>query len=140
MAAAAAFAALAGAAGAQVPDPFARALAQDLTRADQAVAVEGYARAAGPFSGGLGEGRTQRFTVTLRAGQAYRLVGVCDGRCGQLYLAVFNPEGHRIGADRPGRAPVLDLRSESTGSYTIEATMVSCTASTCWYAFNVYAR
>jgi hypothetical protein len=65
----AALALLTGPAAAQVPDPFARELAQRLTRAEMVLTENGYARAAGPFAGGLPERRARRFTVMLRAGQ-----------------------------------------------------------------------
>ncbi|HET9230459.1 MAG TPA: hypothetical protein VFO00_04175, partial [Vitreimonas sp.] len=85
----AALALLAGSAQAQVPDPYARELAQRLTRAEALLTENGYARAAGPFAGGMPERRARRYTVMLRAGQDYRIVGVCDSRCGNLDLRLF---------------------------------------------------
>jgi hypothetical protein len=65
----AALAVLAGNAQAQVPDPYARELAQRLARAETPLTENGYARAAGPFAGGLPQQRARRYTVMLRAGQ-----------------------------------------------------------------------
>lgn len=137
----AALAVMAGTAAAQVPDPFARELAQRLARAEVVLTESAYARAAGPFAGGLREGQVQRFAVTLRAGQDYRIVGVCEQRCGDFDLRLFAPNGQLIAQDVLADAvPVIHVRPPMTGRYEIEAVMAQCRAQPCWFAFNVYAR
>jgi hypothetical protein len=137
----AALAFLTGTAAAQVPDPFARELAQRLARAESLLTENGYARAAGPFAGGLPEQRARRFTVMLRAGQDYRIVGVCDHRCGDLDLRLFAANNQLIAQDVLNDAvPVLHVRPVATGNYDIEAVMAHCNDAPCWFAFNVYSR
>jgi hypothetical protein len=137
----AALALMAGTAAAQVPDPFARELAQRLARAEVVLAENGYARAAGPFAGGLRERQARRFVVTLRAGQDYRIVGVCDQRCADMDLRLFAPNGQLIAQDvLDDAAPVIHARPPITGRYEIESAMAQCRADPCWFAFNVYAR
>lgn len=137
----AALAVLTGTATAQVPDPFARELAQRLTRAEAALTENGYARAAGPFAGGLPEHRTRRFTVMMRAGQDYRIVGVCDHRCGDLDLRLFTANNQLVAQDvMSNAAPAIHVRPLTTGNYDIEAAMAHCNQSPCWFAFNVYSR
>lgn len=140
-AALAALALLAGPAAAQVPDPFARELAQKLARAETILADQGYARAAGPFAGGLREAEGRRFIVTLRAGQDYRIVGVCDERCRDLDLRLYDADQRMIAEDvLQDAVPVIHVRPYATGQYAIEAIMHGCSAAPCWYAFNVYSR
>jgi hypothetical protein len=128
-------------AAAQVPDPFARELAQKLALAETILADQGYARAAGPFAGGLREAESRRFTVMLRAGQDYRIVGVCDQRCRDLDLRLHDPNQRMIAEDALGDSvPILHVRPYATGQYAIEAIMHGCSAAPCWYAFNVYSR
>jgi hypothetical protein len=137
----AALAFLAGTAVAQVPDPFARELAQRLSRAETLLTENGYARAAGPFAGGLPEPRARRFTVMLRAGQDYRIVGVCESRCGDLDLRLYAANNQLIAQDVLNDAvPVIHVRPVATGNYDIEAVMSHCTQAPCWFAFNVYSR
>jgi hypothetical protein len=132
---------LTGTAAAQVPDPFARELAQRLTRAESLLTENGYARAAGPFAGGLDEQRARRFTVMLRAGQDYRVVAVCDHRCSDVDLRLFAANDRLVAQDVLDDAvPVLHVRPIATGNYDIEAVMVRCTSEPCWFAFNVYSR
>jgi hypothetical protein len=140
-AAMAALALLAAPAAAQVPDPYARELARKLAWADGRVAEEGYGRAAGPFAGGLASGESGRHVVTLRAGQDYRVVGVCDDRCSDLGLRVADAGGQVLGADIV-RDPVsvVRVRPQQTGAYAIDVEMARCELAQCWYAFNVYTR
>ena len=128
-------------AAAQVPDPFARQLAQQLTLVDQVQSQYGYSRAAGPFAGGLAPTEARRFPVTLRAGQPYRMVGVCDARCADIDLRLFDPNGVLVTQDRaPDRTPLVELSPPSTGAYTIELAMAQCAEAPCYFAFNVYSR
>ena len=131
----------AGAAAAQVPDPFARDLAQKLARAEQALAERAFVHGAGPFSGGMGAGETRRIPLTLRAGQDYRIVGVCDGNCGAPRLALFNANGARLPQVTAGAsASELFVRVPFTGGYEVEVDLPRCAAERCWYAVNVYGR
>ena len=137
----AALAVLSGSAQAQVPDPYARELAQRLTRAEALLTENGYARAAGPFAGGMPERRARRYTVMLRAGQDYRIVGVCDSRCGNLDLRLFAANNQLVAQDVLRDAvPVIHVRPVATGNYYIEAIMAQCNEAPCWFAFNVYSR
>jgi hypothetical protein len=141
-AAAAALVLLGPPAGAQVPDPFARELAQRLARSDEVVGEYNYSRAAGPFAGGLRLRESRRFEVMLRAGMDYRIVGVCDARCRNLDIRVLDANGFQVGEDMLRDAvPTIDLRPPVTGVHTIEVLMPACAAAgACYFAFNVYSR
>jgi hypothetical protein len=132
---------LASPAAAQVPDPYARELARKLSHAEVVLTENGYARAAGPFAGGLDQGRAQRRSIMLRAGQDYRIVGVCDERCRDLDMRLYDPNGQVIAQDvLADDVPVIHIRPGFTGQHTIEVAMTRCSGSPCWYAFNVYSR
>ena len=139
--AAIALALFASSAAAQVPDPFARELAQKLARAEQVLAERAFVHGAGPFSGGMGADETRRIPLTLRAGQDYRIVAVCDARCGAAQLALYDSEGARLarGADA-ANAATMEVRVPFTGGYEVEVELPRCGAERCWYAVNVYGR
>lgn len=133
--------ALAGPAAAQVPDPYARELAQKLARAEQSLSENGYQRAAGPFAGALAQRQSRRFPLTLRTGQEYRIVGVCDSRCGGLDFRLYDAtNGLVAGALLDDSGPVLRVRPANTGLYTAEVVMDRCTSDPCFFAFNVYSN
>jgi len=128
-------------AAAQVPDPYARDLANQLARAEQFLNERGYGRAAGPFAGGLGSGEQRRFQITLRAGQDYQIVGVCDGRCGDLDLKLYDGANTLVREDvAEDRVPVLEARPRATGVHTVEVSMYACAQAPCYFAFTVFAR
>lgn len=132
---------LAGPAAAQVPDPYARDLARKLAHAEVVLSENGYARAAGPFAGGLEQEHAQRRSIMLRAGQDYRIVGVCDERCHDLDMRLYDPHGRIVAQDvLEDDVPVIHVQPGFTGQHTIEAAMVRCEGSPCWYALNVYSR
>ena len=133
--------ALAGPAAAQVPDPFARELAEGLARVEHVLSDNGYQRAAGPFAGGLAERQGRRFPVTLRAGQDYRIVGVCDSRCADLDLRLYDSNNVLVAQDvQRDSVPVLHVRPQATGPHTIEVIMYQCRSAPCYFAFNVYSN
>lgn len=127
-------------AAAQVPDPFARDLAQRLTLAEIILAQDGYMLAAGPFSGGMPVREIRSIPLTLRAGQEYGIVGVCDGRCA-FDLRLRDPNGARVarGIATDG-ASIMHVRPAFTGPYNVELQITRCPAAECWYAVNVYSR
>jgi hypothetical protein len=128
-------------AAAQVPDPFARELAQRLTRGEERLVDSGYMRAAGPFAGGLNPGQARRNTISLRAGQDYRILGVCDARCRDFDLRLFGPGGQLVAQDILDDAiPIVHVRPLVTGQYEVQAMMIRCSGAPCWYAYNVYSR
>lgn len=137
----AALALLAGPAAAQVPAPFARELAQKLSRGEALLRESGYQRAAGPFAGGLNQGGAYRHTIMLRAGQDYRILGVCDERCDDFDLRLFAAGAQLVAQDVLDDAvPIVHVRPTVTGNYEVEALMSRCAGAPCWYAFNVYSR
>ncbi len=100
-------------------------------------------RAAGPFSGGLAPQQSRRYTLTLRAGQDYRVIAVCDSRCGDIDLRLYDARGNQVAQDTLNdNVPTLAIRPLATGPHVIEIDMYQCTAAPdpCWYALNVYTR
>lgn len=130
-------------AAAQVPPAFSRELSQRLAEAGRTVSDGGYMRAAGPFAGGLASQQSRRYTLTLRAGQDYRVIAVCDSRCGDIDLRLYDVNGNQIAQDTLNdNVPTLAIHPTATGPHSIEIDMYQCTAAPdpCWYALNVYTR
>lgn len=136
---------LCGTAQAQVPDPFARQLAAQLAHAETMPEHQGFSRVAGPFAGGLPERLNRRFQVTLRSGQDYELLGVCDDRCHDLEVRLYDQDERLVTqsdiADVSNGVAVLHTRPAVTGLYTVDVVLYHCTGEApCFFAFNVYGR
>ena len=89
----------------------------------------------------VAEAQAVRRTIMLRAGQDYRIVGVCDDRCTDLDLRLSDPRGQVIAQDAFADGVwTFHVQPAFTGDHVIEVAMVRCSGSPCWYAFNVYSR
>jgi hypothetical protein len=125
----------------QVPGPEASELAADLARLGRGLERQGYSRVAGPFSGGLAQGRAQRFNVTLRAGGDFRLVAACDSTCRDVDMLLYDQSGHLISGDRSTeRIATVTSQPRWTGPFTVEVVMAHCADPPCYFAFNIYGR
>ncbi len=142
LAALAALALTAAPASAQVPGPYAAQLAQQLARGETALRDQGFSRVAGPFAGGLPSRGERRVPITLRAGQEYRIFGVCDADCTDLDLRLLEGGGATpISEDLAANdVPLLAVRPRATGQYIIQVLMPGCANAPCYFAVNVYAR
>lgn len=128
-------------ASAQVPGPYAAQLAQQLARGETALRDQGFSRVAGPFAGGLAARGERRVPITLRAGQDYRIFGVCDADCTDLDLRLLEGGATPISEDiASDDVPVLSVRPRVTGQYVIQVLMPGCASAPCYFAVNVYAR
>ena len=130
-----------GTALAQVPREYAAQLAQGLARAEIELGHQGFTRAAGPFAGALAVRGVSQAPVTLRSGQEYRIIGVCDADCDDLDLRLLDGAGAVIAQDvAPNDLPQLIVRPRMTGPYVIETQMARCANAPCYFAVNVYVR
>ncbi|MES1202722.1 MAG: hypothetical protein ABUS57_14900 [Pseudomonadota bacterium] len=132
---------LGAAASAQVPDPYARQLAQQLARVETQVRDLGFSRAAGPFAGGLVQRASRTFPVTLRAGAEYEFVGVCDSNCHDLDLRLFDANNQLVAEDALNDdVPILHVRPRTTGVHNLAVSMYRCAGANCYFAVNVYSK
>src|SRR3954471_24382903 len=94
-----------------------------------------------PYIGSLRSGGNASHAVTLNAGTAYALVGVCDNDCSDLDLRLFDASGREGAPDLPTNdTPVVPVAPRRTGSYTGRAIMTQCSSQPCRYGIGVYGR
>ncbi|MGE3141807.1 MAG: hypothetical protein AB7L65_00660 [Hyphomonadaceae bacterium] len=124
---------------AQVPDPSARQLAQHLASGERPLTDTGFMRAAGPFAGALSAHGVARVPITLRAGQDYRVFGVCDAACGGIGLRLYDAGATTV-AETTGASPLIAARPQRTGQFLLEIDMGRCAQPPCYYAVNIYSR
>ena len=101
---------------------------------------EGFAPFDSRRSGEVGLGGVAREEIDLRAGTTYGIVGVCDVDCSDLDLRLLDPDGASVSEDNAGDdGPVLLVTAETSGVFTVEVSMVRCTAASCGWAVQAYA-
>lgn len=112
-----------------------------LQQAQMALAQQGFQVVGQPFSGSLAQGQTWNVPAQLYAGVEYRVLGVCDGDCGDLDLIVYDASGAMLTQDTTVTSqPMVALQPGYNGNYVIQVQMYNCRAAPCYYALALYGR
>ena len=81
------------------------------------------------------------FTVTLHAGTAYAMVGVCDSDCRDLDLALYDAAGTEVDADAErDDVPIVRVTPSETMRYRIKVIMANCQRNPCRYEIGAYGK
>lgn len=67
------------------------------------------------------------FTVRLQRGVEYRIVGVCDDKCTDMDMEVYDHNGLMTGRDVDlNDAPVLSFTAEGGGDHFVRVWLANC--------------
>jgi len=114
---------------------------QQLARAVVAFRAQRFARQELSRQAPLNNEERETFSVTLQAGVAYSLVGVCDVDCEKLGLKISTATGNDLAVDQSsGALPVLAFTPTMTASYRVTVRMAACRMSPCWYGVAVLRK
>jgi hypothetical protein len=114
---------------------------EQLVTASRVFSERGFELTHDKYTGTLHQNEFEFLTVTLHAGTSYALVGVCDNDCRDLDLALFDPDGREVDADRKlDDAPVVVATPSVTGQYRVKVVMAQCATSPCFYGIGIYGR
>lgn len=115
--------------------------ANQLQQFSAAYAQQGFQMAGQPSTGNMAQGQSSNVPVEMYAGYEYRIVAVCDSDCGNLDMVVYDGYGTAIGHDTLADSqPVVGVLPSSTGMFTAQIQMVSCTVAPCYFAVALYGR
>lgn len=118
-----------------------RQVSDQLQRAVAALHGKGAARAELTRIGPLNSEESESVPVTLQAGVAYFMSGVCDNDCSGLGLVVATAAGNEVAADRSSENfPVLQFTPQVTMQYRVRVAMMACQMNPCWYGVAVYRK
>ena len=107
----------------------------------QAAWSRGMAPAGEATTGTLLPEASARVRLTLTAGRAYAVVGLCEQPCHDLDLRLFDPDGVEVNADvEPNAQPVVLVVPRRTGSYQVRAYMADCRAAQCGFGVQLFVR
>jgi hypothetical protein len=123
-------------------NPWERQVEHQLEGVTRRLSHEGYVRPHDVQVDVLNTQESETFTLTLRSGPAYALVGVCDNDCASLHLIVLNEtKNYEVASARTAHeAPVVQLTPRNTGRYHVKVVMASCKMNPCWYGIALYRR
>ena len=103
--------------------------------------LEGFAEMGTSESGALNNDREVKFSLDLREGVEYQIVGVCDNDCEDMDLLIYDPSGREVDSDRLTDAiPVLSFTAPSSGEYRVTVDMVQCSVEPCSYEIATFIK
>jgi hypothetical protein len=130
-----------GAMAADVPTEYRAQLRGQLAAAEEIYRSEGYRQVMGPEMDGLGQGAEESYSLTLRSGWTYQILGVCDNDCSDLDLKIIDENGNTIAEDElADDAPIVEVTPKWTGKFTLEVNMYRCREAPCYYAVSVFGK
>ena len=89
----------------------------------------------------LDEGESGWYTLTLRAGWEYELIGACDEDCSDVDLRIYDENSNLIDSDElPDDYPIVEVAPRWTGEFDVRLKMYSCDAEPCRAGLAVYGR
>jgi hypothetical protein len=87
----------------------------------------------------LNEGQTMNYTLTLRSGRNYAILGACDEDCADLDLYLYDGNGDLISNDAETDSyPEVRVSVSRGGEFYLKVTMYGCSSEPCYYGFQVY--
>ncbi|HMA38582.1 MAG TPA: hypothetical protein VKP10_00805 [Gemmatimonadales bacterium] len=112
-----------------------------LKRAAKSLNDRGYSQTHDTQIGSLADDDNDSFTLTLHAGTAYALVGVCDNDCKDLDLVLYDADGNQVDSDvQADDVPILQVTPSETMRYRVKVIMATCSANPCWYGIGAYGK
>ena len=112
-----------------------------LDRASSILSGKGYEMTHELFTGSLRADQAESITLTLHAGTAYALVGVCDNDCSDLDLRLYDADDAEVDADvQKDDTPIMQVTPHETQRYRVKAIMAACRTSPCFYGIGVFGK
>lgn len=116
----------------------ARQVTQLLSRTVPLMATSGFSLRR-TLTGAMDDRYYRDIPITLSAGTAYRIVGVCDADCDDLDLRIYDASGNEVDWDVDADdTPLLSVTPRRSQTYTLRVIMASCTDEPCSFGIGVY--
>lgn len=89
----------------------------------------------------LSQGGANAFTVTLKKGMTYKIIGVCDNDCSDLDMTLYDENNNEISKDQKSDSmPMVEASPKWTGKFYLRTRMYACSNSPCFYGITILGR
>lgn len=118
-----------------------RQVRDQLKRAGRVLEDRGFELTHDVYTGSLRDDESESLTLTLRGGNDYALVGVCDEDCRDIDLRLYDLDGEEVDIDiEDDDTPIVQVSASSTGKYRLRVIMASCSTSPCFYGVGTFGK
>jgi len=91
--------------------------------------------------GRLKKAENELWTVTLYAGNTYKITGVCDGDCKDIDLALLDSNRNELTSDMlADDVPIMNFTPKNTGQYSIKVLMATCNQDPCYFGIGIFFK
>lgn len=91
-------------------------------------------------TGDLRQGQDEEFELELQGGKTYIIVGVCDGDCSDLDMALSTSAGEDVDSDyAEDDVPMVMVEVPSNSTYKLMVRMAACSVEPCGFGVGVFA-
>lgn len=92
-------------------------------------------------SGDLRTGQDEEFELELEGGKTYIIMGVCDGDCTDLDMALTTAAGADVDSDyQDDDVPMVMVEVARGATYNLKVGMAACSVEPCAFGVAVYAN
>jgi hypothetical protein len=89
--------------------------------------------------GGLAEGASSEFTLTMPAGKSGVIMAICDGDCSDIDLRVTSGS-REIGSDLETDDTPMVMVESFSGRMTVKVEMAACSAAPCGFRLMLFVN
>jgi len=101
---------------------------------------EGFSLQDDIVTGDLRQGEDEQFELELEGGRTYIIVGVCDGDCSDLDMALTTAAGEDVSSDyETDDVPMVMVEVPSDATYHLKVEMATCSVEPCAFGVGVFA-
>ena len=91
--------------------------------------------------GDLRQGQDEAFELELEGGKTYIIVGVCDGDCSDLDMALTTAGGDDVDSDYElDDVPMVMVEVARNATYNLTVRMAACSVEPCGFGVGVFAN
>jgi hypothetical protein len=92
-------------------------------------------------TGDLRQGQDEQFELELQGGKTYIIIGVCDGDCTDLDMALSTASGEDVDSDyAEDDVPMVTVEVAQGATYRLMVRMAACSVEPCGFGVGVFAN
>ena len=116
-------------------------VAAGLETATRTYRSKGYSPSGWEQAGRLANATEVRLPVSLKAGHSYQIIALCEKKCTDLDLQLFDAKGKEVDWDAQDDSyPIVAAYAHATEDYSLRVVMSACGQSQCAFGVKAFVK